>query len=86
MFQCHTFQQTESYADWPIQYESEQSQKQCNCVYEYKMAENALSICCLNLLITECNGDLGRFTLQYEQDYVISGLRQSSIMFSFIGF
>jgi hypothetical protein len=35
---------------------------------------------------TERNGDLGCFTLQYEQDYVLSGPRQSSIMFSFIGF
>jgi hypothetical protein len=43
-------------------------------------------ICCLNLLMTERNGDLGRFTLQYEQDYVLPEPRQSSIMFSFIGF
>jgi hypothetical protein len=40
----------------------------------------------LNLLITEHTGDLGHFTLQYEQDYVLSGPRQSSIMFASSGF
>ena len=53
--------------------------------YEYKMAEKTLPHMLLKH-ITERNGDLGRFTLQYEQDYVLSGPRQSSIMFSFIGF
>jgi hypothetical protein len=55
-------------------------------LYEYKWQKMLYLKCCLNLLITERNGDLSRFTLQYEQDYVLSGPRQSSIMFSFIGF
>ncbi len=43
-------------------------------------------ICCLNLLLTECNDFLVRFTLHQEQAYVLFGPHQSSIMFSFIGF
>ncbi len=40
-------------------------------------------ICCLNSLLTECNGFFGRFTLYQEQDYVLFGPSQRSITFRF---
>jgi hypothetical protein len=49
----------------------------------YKMAENALRHMLLNLLLLECNSFLSHFTLHYEQDYVLFGPRQSSLIFCF---
>ncbi len=52
--------------------------------YGHKMAKMLYLICYLNLLLSsECNGFLGRFTLHYEQDYVLFGPSQSSITFRF---